>query len=248
MWVGLGAASGAGDEDDMPVGADEARWPSTRLYGSVIARSGSVTCGPGAHDEWVDADARRKTFLANRERVRAWVRNWDCREIAWLPVLAVPYPGPVAPVAEDQWIATYLPVTTEYSWMLESRPLVEGVNKVTALWWFGRQQRFDRLEVTMHTYADPPYVAEKLALAAHAAGLQGWRGDEDLRTLYSWLLAGIDRRPMSNMVHGQQRIGFTRFDILRTPGVGIISRFRLDRTDTTLAGEPLNEDGEPAAG
>jgi hypothetical protein len=193
-----------------------------------------------------DADALRAAFVANREKVRTWFREWPVPEVRWPGLPDIPNPWILTPRDKAKWFKRLAPHMDRYGWLMEARPVAQGVSRVVADWRFAERHRFERLEVEFRSYADPPYLAEKLALAAHAAGLPGWQGEVDARDLYTWLLAGIDSRPMSDLVRGKQRIAFTRFEIFRAPTGDneIATRLTMTWTDTTLDGEPLTPTGE----
>src|SRR4051812_11274423 len=134
-------------------------------------------------------------FLANRERVRAWLRAWHLPEVRWPEVPDIPYPHVVSARDEAAWYKRQAPHLDRYGWLLEARPTARGVSRVVADWQFAGRHRFHRLDVEFRSYADPQYLAEKLTLAVHAAGLEGWQGETDARSVHSWLLEGIDSRP-----------------------------------------------------
>ena len=192
-------------------------------------------------------DELRARYLANREKVRSWLADWDCPEVEWPPVEDVPSSCGVGRGGAARWLDRHAPFLQEYRWFLEGRPRAEGVSQAWAWWQFGAGHEFERLEVEFRSYADPPYLAEKLALAADAAALKGWRRDgDDVQALYAWLLEGLDSRPMDEMVHGNKRTGFVLFDILRSPHPTneVSARLRMTLTTTALDGTPLDEHGE----
>lgn len=147
------------------------------------------------------------------------------------------------------WLQRHAPFMDEYGWILEARPVSQGVSHVVANWQFGEGHAFDRLDIEFRSVADPPYLAEKLALAAHAAALTGWR-EADLQGLYAWLLEGVDSRPLGEMVRGQHRSGFILFGLTRWPhsSTEINVRLQMTLTDTALDGTRLNSAGESPAG
>jgi hypothetical protein len=196
-----------------------------------------------------DVDALRARFVANREKVRSWISDWSCPEVEWPDFRQTPSPWSIPDSDERMWLQRHAPFLDEYWWLLEARPVTEGVSRVIAHWHFGERHRLKRLEVDIRSYADPAYLAEKLALAAHAAALEGW-WEQDVHGLHAWLFEGIDSRPMSDMVRGQQRIGFILFEILRTPHsrTEIDARLRMTLAKTTLSGNPLNNAGESSSG
>jgi hypothetical protein len=155
----------------------------------------------------------------------------------------------VPPDDEEQWLALHAPFMEEYHWLLEARPRARNISRVWAAWWFGAGHEFERLEIEFRSVADPQYLAENLAMGAHAAALKGWQPD-DVRALYAWLLDGLDSRPMSDMVHGNKRTGFILFDLVRSPlgSSEIAARLRMTLTTTTLDGTPLDDDGRPVTG
>jgi len=186
----------------------------------------------------------RSKFVANREKVRSWTADWDCPEIEWPPFPEVPRPWVVLPGGEEGWLAQHAPFMEEYHWLLEARPRADGISQVWASWWFGAGHEFERLEIEFRSFADPQYLAEKLALGADAAALEGWQR-EDVQGLYAWLFEGLDSRPMDDMVQGNNRTGFILFHILRSPlsTNEIAARLRITLTTTTIDGTPLDEQG-----
>lgn len=181
-------------------------------------------------------------FLANREQVRSWMSGWACPEIAWprLPDTPDPWTG-----TEREWLDRGVRATQEYFWILEAQPLARGITSVVAGWWFGAGHTFERLDIEFRSVADPPYLAEMLTLGAHAASLKGWR-DEDVPALHAWLFAGIDSRPVGQMLRGTKRTGFILFELVRAPLSSrdrILTRLRMTLTDTALDGTPLNAMG-----
>ncbi|WP_227979507.1 hypothetical protein [Nocardia spumae] len=194
------------------------------------------------------ADELRSRFTANRERVRSWTVDWDCPEVEWPDFPDIPRPWSVAPGDEGDWLQRHAPFLAEYSWLLEARPIAQAVTSVHGYWSFGPRHEFQALDIEIRcTVLDPVYLAEKLALGAHAANLDGWRED-DLGPLYEWLLDGADTRPPSHMVRGHKRSGFILFEFRRAPrvleGPGIIAKLTMQPTVTALDGSPLNSEGE----
>lgn len=192
-----------------------------------------------------DVDALREKFLANRERVRSWIGGWDCPEVEWPELAEIPLPWVVRQADERMWLKRHAPFMNEYAWILEARPVAQGVSQVVAHWQFGEGHEFDRLDIDFRSFADPPYLSEKLALGAHAAGLKGWQ-EGDLQGVYAWLFEGIDSRPMGEMVRGQHRSGFILFQLTRWPHsrTEINVRLRMTLTGTALDGTALNSAGE----
>lgn len=193
------------------------------------------------------ANELRELFIANRARARAWVTNWDCPEIAWPAVPAVPTSWSVIEGHEEAWLKRHAPFMDQYHWFLEAEPLEQGITHVRGNWWFGRGHEFERLEFRTRTVADPPYLAEMLSLGVNAAGLKGWSA-ADTQFVHEWLLDGLDSRPMSNGVKGRNRIGFVLLDFFRTPHSRTEINVQLDvtLTDAALDGSPLDGSGEPA--
>ena len=203
------------------------------------------------------ADELRAKFLANREKVRSWVADWDCPEIAWLEVSAIPLPWVVGEEGEQTWLEHQAPFMDQYQWLLEARPLARGVTHVRGDWRFAEGHEFERLEIHTRTVADPEYLAEILTLGVNAAALKGWT-QADTQPVYEWLFEGFDRRPMENMVTGRHRSGFILLDFMRSPAVMVRAgavvrpsrteinvRLRLTLTTTDLGGSPLDSNGEP---
>lgn len=190
----------------------------------------------------------RARFVANREQVRSWTGRWDCPEVRWPEFSDVPSPWVVLPAEREDWLERHAPFLDAYRWLLEARPVATGVSRVVGNWEFGPGHTFERLHIEMRTFADPAYLAEKLALGAHAAQLKGWQ-DDDLPGLYEWLLQGMDSRPMADMVRGQRRSGFILFEVIRSPHSHqeINAQLRMTLTDVALDGSPLNRDGRSPA-
>ncbi|WUH98552.1 hypothetical protein OHR68_34380 [Spirillospora sp. NBC_00431] len=191
-----------------------------------------------------DADEVRAKFLANREKVRSWLVDWNFPEVEWEEFSEVPLPWIVPRGGEQRWLEKQALFMDDYRWFLQARSRAEGVTSAHALWEFGGDHEFQRLEIQLQTFADPAYVAETLAWGAHAAALKGWQ-ENDVQELYTWLFEGIDSRPLVEMVSGKQRTGFILFDLLRSPTNDneIVSRLRMTLTDKSLDGSPLNEEG-----
>ncbi|MEU1689898.1 hypothetical protein [Micromonospora sp. NPDC005707] len=192
-----------------------------------------------------DVDTLRERFLANREKVRSWIGGWDCPEVEWPEFAEIPHPWVVTQADERMWLKRHAPFLDEYGWILEARPVARGVSQVVAHWQFGEGHEFERLDIDFRSVADPPYLAEKLALGAHTADLKGWQ-EADLQGVYTWLFEGIDSRPLGEMVRGQQRSGFILFQLTRWPHSSseINVRLRMTLTDTALDGTPLTGAGE----
>lgn len=190
-------------------------------------------------------DELRRRFVANRDKVRSWPRDWGCAEIAWPEVTALPsshWTEPVPPV----WLEQRAPYLHRYYWLLQAEPRAEGIAYVRGNWWFGPGHRFEHLAIETRTVADPQYLAEILALGAAAAALKGWQPD-DVHPLYDWLLEGIGTMPVGNRISGNHRMGFIRFDLVRwgLSQTEIIVHLRIRLTDTDFEGRPLNEEGRP---
>ncbi|MEU4482806.1 hypothetical protein AB0F68_32845 [Micromonospora sp. NPDC023966] len=192
-----------------------------------------------------DVDALRAKVVANREKVQLWVGGWDFPEVEWPDVPEIPSPWIVRREDERMWWERHAPFIDEYGWMLEARPVSQGVTHVVANWQFGKGHTFDLLDIEIRSVADPGYLAEKLALGAHAADLPGWQED-DIQGLHAWLFEGIDSRPLGEMVRGQHRSGFIHFTLTRWPHsrTEINVRLNMTLTDTALDGTPLNSAGE----
>ncbi|HZG91528.1 MAG TPA: hypothetical protein VEZ42_15055 [Pseudonocardia sp.] len=190
------------------------------------------------------ADAARAMFIANREQVRSWLAGWDFPEVSWPPVPSVPSSWAVLEGQEQAWLERHAPFLSEYWWLLEATPTTSGITSVHCSWWFGQEHRFERLEIRTRTAADPPYLAEKLALGVHAAALRGW-SEGDVQDVHGWLLELIDERPMSLGVRAKNRLGHVLAEATRFPH----SRTEIDmhlvvtETDTALDGSPLSGSG-----
>ncbi|WP_367038327.1 hypothetical protein [Streptomyces sp. Je 1-332] len=191
-----------------------------------------------------DADELRAKFVANREKVRSWTRRWECPEVEWPAFPEIPKPWVIHPRAQKSWLDRHAPFMDEYQWLLEARPVAEGVAELWALWEFGGGHEFERLTIRFRTFLDPDYVAERLALGIRAAGLKGWQ-DDDVHDLYDWLRDGVNHCVDSGMVRGKHRSGF----LLSEMTCAVVSRTevstetRTTLTDTTLDGARLNADG-----
>jgi hypothetical protein len=196
-----------------------------------------------------DADELRAKFIANREQVRSFITNWRCPEIEWPPFREIPSPWVIPKGEEKHWLNDFAPSMDEYQWLLEARPVAEGISQVWASWWFGKGHAFERLQIEFRSYADPAYLAETLTWGAHAAALKGWR-EEDVHALHAWLFEGLDSRPINDAVRGQKRTGFILFELLRMPAGQneIGSRLSMTLTDTALDGTPLDHEGNPLSG
>lgn len=193
-----------------------------------------------------DVDALRTKFVDNLEKVRSFVDGWDIPEVEWPEVDAVPLPWAVPRRDERSWLEQQAPLLNEYWWLLEARPVAEGVSQVVATWQFGEGHEFDHLNIEIRSVADPEYLAEKLALGVHAAALRGWQGAEDLQDLHAWLLEGIGSEPLGEMLRGQQRTGFILFSLTRVPlsRTQLAVRLHMTLTGTALDGTPLDDAGE----
>ncbi|WP_228002681.1 hypothetical protein [Nocardia australiensis] len=194
-----------------------------------------------------EADELRSEFIANREKVRSWMTDWDCREVVWPAFPDVPQPWSVLPGEERSWLQHHAPYITDYGWLLVGESVSQAITHVHGHWRFGQRHEFESLDIDIRcTVLDPGYLAETLALGAHAANLTGWRED-DLQPLYEWLFAGADTRPPHHGVRGQKRTGLILFEFRRWPrvidGPGIIAQLNMKLTETTLDGSPLDENG-----
>ena len=203
------------------------------------------------------ADELRAKFVTNREKVRSWVANWDCPEIAWSEVPAIPSPWVVGKGEEWTWLKHHAPFMDQYQWFLEARPLAQGVTHVRGNWWFGEGHEFKELEIQTRTVADPEYLAEALTLGVNAAALKRWT-EADAQPVYEWLFEGLDSRPMGHGVTGRIRSGFILLDFARMPALDIVPntspshsrteirvRLRLTLTNTALDGSPLDSNAKP---
>jgi len=87
--------------------------------------------------------------------------------------------------------------------------------------------------------ADPPFLAETLALGADAAALDGWRPD-DIHALHQLLLEGLDTRPLDHAVQGNKRMGFILFEVQRWPTMDneVVAKLSMKPTTTALDGSP----------
>jgi hypothetical protein len=194
-----------------------------------------------------DANELRARFLANREKVRSWTTGWHCPEIEWPAFREIPLPWVVREGESQQWLERNAPFMGQYQWVLEARPLPgTGLSQVRGHWSFGAGHRFERLEIECQSVAEPAYLAELLALAAHAAALKGWRED-DLHGLHAWLFKGLDTRPIADLVRGQRRTGLILFELERRPTQVTENEIRagltMTLTNTTLDGSPLDPQG-----
>jgi hypothetical protein len=189
--------------------------------------------------------ALRAKFVANRERVRSWLDDWECREVAWEQGFSeFPSSWGVARGEEAYWLETVVPSMDEYEWILSAAGPDRGIDELTVVWRFAEHE-FSELKVEFRSVADPAYLAEKLALAAHAAALGGWTED-DLQDLHGWIFDGLGSRPLNQTVTGKNRLGVNLFVLERWPyGNGFLSVLRVTPTKTTLDGVPLDDQGVP---
>ncbi|MBX6766472.1 MAG: hypothetical protein IRY90_04865 [Actinomadura rubrobrunea] len=196
-----------------------------------------------------EEDEQRAKFLANRDKVRAWTEHWDCPEVQWPEFMDVPRPWIVAPGGEADWLRYHAPHMDEYWWLLEGRPVAQGLVQVLGIWWFGRNHEFDHLEIQFRSVLDPQYLAEKLALGAHAAALKGWH-DSDAQKLYEWLLQGLETRPFGHGVSGKNRLGFVLCEFTRMPtgDSTVFTKLKMTLTTTALDGTPLDGEGRAIKG
>lgn len=139
---------------------------------SAMSKRGGA---PMSHRDRQRADELRAKFIANREKVRSWIADWDCPEIVWPEVPAVPLPVGVAKGGEQAWLKHRAPFMDRYQWLLEARSVTQGVAHVWAYWQFREGHELERLEIHTRTVADPEYLAEALTLGVNAAALKGWR-------------------------------------------------------------------------
>jgi hypothetical protein len=191
-----------------------------------------------------EGDELRAKFVANREKVRTWTSRWDCPEVEWPAFDEVPHPWVVLPRERGQWLERHAPFLDEYRWLLEARPVANGVHEVSGQWEFGPGHAFQRLTLRFRSVLDPEYLAEKLALGIHAAGLKGWQ-DDDVHGMYDWLLEGTRHCANSGAVRGKHRTGFllNEMSCLSISRSEVITETRTTLTDTALDGTPLNADG-----
>lgn len=191
------------------------------------------------------ADELRAKFLTNRELVRSWTESWEIPEVVWTDEFDdIPGPWIVADRDRKYWLKHRAPFMDEYHWMFLGRPLTPGVREVRALWYFGAEHSFEKLDLTIISVCDPEYLAEKLALAVHHAGLKGWQ-DEDAEPLYQWLVEGVGTMPLNNSVRGNNRSGFVLLDFVRFPTSdgNVMVRLTAILTDRALDGSLLDDDG-----
>lgn len=197
--------------------------------------------GPKRHD----ADELRAKFIANREKVRSWTTRWDCPEVEWPAFSEVPFGWSIPARGQDRWLDRHAPYMDEYRWLLEARPVAEGVNELWGLWEFGAGHEFECLTIRFRSFLDPDYLAEKLALGIRAAALKGWQ-DDDVHDLYDWLREGVNQCTDSGMVRGRHRTGF----LLSVMTCAVVSHtevsteVRTTLTNTDLGGTSLNADGK----
>jgi hypothetical protein len=191
-----------------------------------------------------DTDSRRTRFFANRDAARGWISRWRCPEIEWPEVRDVPDPWIVLPADMETWLEIHVPRMNEYHWFIEGRPLAQGVTHAWARWSIGAEHAFDGADIELRTVADPPFLAETLALGADAAALDGWRPD-DIHALHRWLLEGLDTRPLSHAVRGNKRTGFILFEVQRWPTMDneVVAKLSMKPTITALDGSPLTPEG-----
>jgi hypothetical protein len=131
-----------------------------------------------------NGDEPRARFRANRDRVRSWSEAWEIPEVVWTDEFnEIPSPWVVSERDRANWLKVHAPTLDAYHWLFLGRPLTPGVREVRALWHFGPAHRFEKLDLTIISVCDPGYLAEKLTLAVHHAGLKGWR-DEDAPSLH----------------------------------------------------------------
>ncbi|MGC0327677.1 hypothetical protein RKD23_000667 [Streptomyces sp. SAI-170] len=191
-----------------------------------------------------EADELRARFEANRDKVRSWQGRWEIPEVEWSPVEDTPFSWIVLPRQQRQWLRDHAPHLKRYEWIVEARPVAEGIGEVWGHWEFSEGHRFERLTLHFRSVLDPDYLAEKLALGIGAAELKGWR-DEDLQGVYEWLGQGLTDVAGSGGIRGQHRAGFllnamTCFAISRTE---VVTEVRTTLTDTSMDGTPLKADG-----
>ncbi|MFE6157510.1 hypothetical protein ACFQ7F_01140 [Streptomyces sp. NPDC056486] len=191
-----------------------------------------------------DVDELRAKFVANREKVRSWAARWECPEVEWPAFSEVPGPWAIAPREQNWWLRRHAPFMDEYRWLLEARPVAQGINELWASWEFGAGHEFERLAIRFRSVIDPDYLAEKLALGIRAAALKGWQ-DDDVHDLYDWLREGVNQGAEAGMVRGKHRTGFLLCEMTCTvvSRTEAITAVRTTLTDTTLDGVPLNADG-----
>ncbi|HET6299246.1 MAG TPA: hypothetical protein VFG33_38130 [Kribbella sp.] len=194
-----------------------------------------------------DANELRGKFLANRDKVRSWTVGWQCPEVDWPAFREIPSPWVVRRGEEPRWLERDAPFMGEYRWLLEARPRAgTGVTSVRGNWFFRERHEFERLEIEFQSVADPAYLAEKLALGAHAAALKGWQQD-DVHGVHAWLFQGLDTRPIGDLVSGQHREGWILFELKRWPAPTTPNELKasltMKPTTTTLDGSPLTPDG-----
>ncbi|MEU1844170.1 hypothetical protein [Micromonospora sediminicola] len=190
-------------------------------------------------------DELRARFLANRDRVRSWREAWEIPEVVWADEFnEVPSPWIVLEKDRASWLTLHAPFMDAYDWMFFGRPLTPDVREVRVRWQFGAGHRFAELDLTIVSVCDPAYLAEKLTLAIHHAGLKGWR-DEDAQPVYQWLVEGVSTTPLDNGVRGNKRSGFVllRFSRFPTSDGDVAVRLTVVETDRALDGSPLDADG-----
>lgn len=153
------------------------------------------------------ADELRAKFIANRDKVQSWTSRWECPEVEWPAVSAVPFPWVIEPGEEEQWLATSAPFMDAYQWHLEALPVANGVAQLRATWEFGAGHEFRNLTIRFRSVYDPGYLAEKLALGIHSAALKGWQ-DDDHRDMHNWLRDGLGQVDPGEWIRGKHRMGF----------------------------------------
>lgn len=191
-----------------------------------------------------DADELRAKFVANREKVRSWTERWECPEVEWPAFSEVPGPWIIPPREQNSWLDHHAPFMDEYRWLLEARPVAEGVSELWALWEFGAGHEFECLTIRFRSFLDPAYLAERLAMGIRAADLKGWQ-DDDVHGVYDWLHGGVHGCTDSSMVRGKHRTGFLSCEMTcaAVSSTEVSTETRITLTNTSLDGVPLNADG-----
>ncbi|MFD6329534.1 hypothetical protein ACFWGI_08220 [Streptomyces niveus] len=192
-----------------------------------------------------DAGGLRAKFVANRDKVRAWTSRWECPEVEWPTVSAIPLPWLVMPGGEEQWLDIHAPFMDAYQWHLEARPVADGVGQLQATWEFGAGHEFRKLTIRFRSVYDPGYLAEKLSLGIQAAALKGWQ-DDDRHSIYNWLCEGLDEVDPGSMVRGNHRSGFllSEFRCSWVNSPEVTTEVATTITNTSLNGAPLDADGK----
>lgn len=190
------------------------------------------------------ADELRAMFVANRERVRSWVADFDVPGVSWPGVPRIPAPWVVPERDERRWLERYAPHLDDYRWSLAASPATADVATLEGSWWFGPGHGFLRLEIVARTAPVRRYLAATLAAGVHAAALRGWSdGDEQL--VEEWLHTLFGRLRMGRWVRERFRVGHVSVEATAfadRPGE-VTVQLVVTETDAAGDGSPLDEEG-----